>query len=876
MATTAEDQARLLVTIEATQVKFEKQLARIAKAAGDAAKKVEDDFKKANDNVAGGFDKGGREAERGLNRTRAAAANLSFQLNDIATGLAAGTSPFTIMAQQGGQVAQIMQQVTAGGAGVKGAIGALTGAVTGLLNPVSLASVALIGVTGVAVQFFTNMVSGGKDSEETLKEQNKLIDQMRGSWEDTLPALDAYLKKLEETEKRQQSLNAATLKINQMRDKAADAVGIDSDVVGLLNQLSSREARDLETVFAEINQEIKSGTASLEDFGKAQGLINQLNVSKEFRAQLNEALAAARAAYEEAKGGSEALAKAQDDNVKAQYELAGATKQLSDAYGNSQTAGENAFKGIREWAVKIYGEQSKLVEQLDKMKAGYDEVSAKAIQAINEAGRLQQLPPLTSGGGQVFVAGSEEEYGFQSNQSAYQQAGASAAADMVRGFEGFISKAKWDVNAFRVGFGSDTITRANGEVVKVTQDTVTTLADAQRDLSRRLVEFQNGIQRAVGPETWASLNEGQRAALTSIAYNYGSLPKRIVEAIQRGGGPEAVAQAINALGSDNAGVNANRRRREAEAYLSGSGFSLKDAGISSGGAEKLTPDQKFEKALEASRQRIAMYGVEAEAQRNLTQGMNDYGYAVEYAKEKQRLLNEAKQAGLPIDDALKSKIEAQATALATAASEGEKFKATTQQLTEAQKQLGDIAKTALNGIANALQDGKITGEEWLQIGVQIIQQLLQMKSAANGIGGGGLFGGGGGGLLGGLLIPGILHSGGVAGVDGYGSGRAVSPSVFSGAKRYHRGGVAGLQPGEVPAILQRGEVVLPKGMKSRGSSQDRVDIVLNDPSGMMAGIADRVIQSRAGTIVRLAVQKSQAVTRANMGNLIAEGQNKQL
>jgi hypothetical protein len=37
--------------------------------------------------------------------------------------------------------------------------------------------------------------------------------------------------------------------------------------------------------------------------------------------------------------------------------------------------------------------------------------------------------------------------------------------------------------------------------------------------------------------------------------------------------------------------------------------------------------------------------------------------------------------------------------------------------------------------------------------------------------------------------------------------------LFATAPRYHSGGIAGLMPDEVPAILQRGETVLPKNTK---------------------------------------------------------------
>ena len=66
----------------------------------------------------------------------------------------------------------------------------------------------------------------------------------------------------------------------------------------------------------------------------------------------------------------------------------------------------------------------------------------------------------------------------------------------------------------------------------------------------------------VGEENWSRLPENTRAALTSIAYNYGNIPNRIVPAVQSGN-PEAIAKAIESLAGDNKGVNAGRRMQEA-------------------------------------------------------------------------------------------------------------------------------------------------------------------------------------------------------------------------------------------------------------------------------------------------------------------------
>ena len=74
----------------------------------------------------------------------------------------------------------------------------------------------------------------------------------------------------------------------------------------------------------------------------------------------------------------------------------------------------------------------------------------------------------------------------------------------------------------------------------------------------------------------------------------------------------------------------------------------------------------------------------------------------------------------------------------------------------------------------------------------------------------------------GLLGAGVFHEGGAVGAGV--PSRAVSPMLFATAPRYHSGGIAGLMPDEVPAILQRGEIVIPKGGfrgEGRGSSDDQ-------------------------------------------------------
>ena len=78
-----------------------------------------------------------------------------------------------------------------------------------------------------------------------------------------------------------------------------------------------------------------------------------------------------------------------------------------------------------------------------------------------------------------------------------------------------------------------------------------------------------------------------------------------------------------------------------------------------------------------------------------------------------------------------------------------------------------------------------------------------------------------GGVLGSLgpAFARVLHAGGMVGSAG--PLRSVSALAFTGAPRMHAGGVAGLRPDEVPAILQRGERVLSRA-ETRAFEQARV------------------------------------------------------
>ena len=106
------------------------------------------------------------------------------------------------------------------------------------------------------------------------------------------------------------------------------------------------------------------------------------------------------------------------------------------------------------------------------------------------------------------------------------------------------------------------------------------------------------------------------------------------------------------------------------------------------------------------------------------------------------------------------------------------------------------------GIVTAFTEGKGAAQAFFSSLLSDIakvaarQAILRLISSA--------FGGGAG-----TTTAATAHSGGLVGIQGVAANptRIVNPQIFVGAQRLHSGGLA-LLPGEVPAILQRGEEVL--------------------------------------------------------------------
>ena len=143
------------------------------------------------------------------------------------------------------------------------------------------------------------------------------------------------------------------------------------------------------------------------------------------------------------------------------------------------------------------------------------------------------------------------------------------ATILLTGFEGFLSTAMWDVNNWRIGYGSSTITNSAGKIITLSNkknekpNITITGEDASRDLKRRLVnEFIPSMMSQLG-DAANTLSNGTLAALVSVTYNYGSLPRSVVLAA-KSKNINRLIDAVRALETDNNGINKKRRNKEAD------------------------------------------------------------------------------------------------------------------------------------------------------------------------------------------------------------------------------------------------------------------------------------------------------------------------
>jgi len=198
----------------------------------------------------------------------------------------------------------------------------------------------------------------------------------------------------------------------------------------------------------------------------------------------------------------------------------------------------------REVASTLFGAASAFGREADR-------VAERQGERAGQAAALAGAPQVAFDG----VASGEPDGNYYNATFSTGPWKAQAKA-LLRQEEGFRPTPYWDVNADRVGYGSDT-TFVGGVPVKVTKGMRITRQQAEADLDYRLTRREGmQVQRQIST-VWPGLPEGTKAALASVGYNYGSLPDDVVSAAKTGD-VNRIADAVASLGS-----NPQRRKREA-------------------------------------------------------------------------------------------------------------------------------------------------------------------------------------------------------------------------------------------------------------------------------------------------------------------------
>lgn len=269
---TDTDLQRLVVQLEASFVKYERSWQKAVGLTDANVKRVQSRF----DGMSRSIGSAGSRTAQALEPVGLQTANIASQFQDIAVQLQSGQSPFTIALQQGTQLGQALGS---SGGGLRGAISALGSGFASLISPVNLATIGLIALGGVAVQYFSTLINDGKVSAEELKKQEELIRRVADRWGDAAPALKAYVDQLDRAKEVSELVQAATAQAAQAYAPVREAVrGVGIDLVDVVSRLQAAGAESSEVValqnaFSALEKKIADQTATADDAVAVQQLL---------------------------------------------------------------------------------------------------------------------------------------------------------------------------------------------------------------------------------------------------------------------------------------------------------------------------------------------------------------------------------------------------------------------------------------------------------------------------------------------------------------------------------------------------------------------------------------------------------------------------
>lgn len=212
MAVEAE---RVVVEVLAKMDGFDAKVQQGAQVFDGSMKKIETSGARAEKAVGTSMAKIGASTRQLQQNTR----NLGFQISDISTQLAAGTSPFLILAQQGPQVANALE-------GAKGAVGRFAAFLSGPYGAALLGAITLLGVfgekllkSGESVDDLVKKMKKQAAESDKSEKATKLFNESLEGLEQAAKDAEKALKALEDRQKtqEQQTVESIQQELNATR-----------------------------------------------------------------------------------------------------------------------------------------------------------------------------------------------------------------------------------------------------------------------------------------------------------------------------------------------------------------------------------------------------------------------------------------------------------------------------------------------------------------------------------------------------------------------------------------------------------------------------------------------------------------------------------
>ena len=698
---------------------------------------------------------------------------LQFQLNDIFSGLATGQGIRAVQQQLG----QIAQQL--GGGGLMAAARTMGTAMLGMINPINLAVVAFGLAATAAAAYFGDTEEGAKEAEKAIKKQTdalskqaETIDKLRKAYglssKDITTAVDRMIAWREAVRANVEAANLLAATMATARETFTRALG-------------GRAAAGLE-----------GNVKFAQDFYKALALIDAGKLEEAVEALLAlektkvpDAMRAVLTAVTDATIGM-AKAKQESDEL---------TKTLDEV----STMSAELLKDIQLLAVSTgFGEFAKnAIEALTSVNAALDELGFGIddfLDAIAAApGKLLDLsfamPELER---KAVTATGSAALTFLKTRAANKE-----IADQLDqyGEEALIAFAE----LFTILPPSARITSAARSF------------EHQARLRADYLAGRGGL--AAPPETGRHV-AGRGREPTAIDVGMGVDMATLKAAVEQTGKLETLKDRAYEKDKVHVQLKGTQKKADEDAFRAAERKAEQQA----------TALEQLNEMIATEEQDIALKEKINTINADLTLSEDQRSLAIakvtaEAAREAEveKLVNQAREAGLAITPELiaqyqalaQAKVNAILTDKQLAITQRETAKAAADQA-EATKQLAQqissMAQSAISGLVNDLRNGVEAGEAFNNMLNRIIDSLIQMalQSIFSPTGGGGSW------LT--KLITGVAHEGGIVGKTAFPK-RRVSPLVFAGAPRMAAGGLVG---GEVPIIAHRGEMIVPKSMVGRG------------------------------------------------------------